>query len=45
MRIVMRQVRDAMVEVLDKTTLADLLRRIEELGPAESPPPGLMYYI
>ncbi len=26
-RIIMRQVRDAMAEVLDKTTLADLIRR------------------
>jgi Rrf2 family protein len=28
-RIIMREVRDAIAEVLDKTTLADLLRRVE----------------
>jgi DNA-binding IscR family transcriptional regulator len=28
-RIIMRQVRDAMAAVLDHTTLADLLRRVE----------------
>jgi Rrf2 family protein len=28
-RIIMRQVRDAMADVLDKTTLAELIRRVE----------------
>jgi Rrf2 family protein len=31
-RIIMRQVRDAMASVLDRTTLADLLRRAEDAG-------------
>jgi Rrf2 family protein len=44
-RIIMRQVRDAMAEVLDRTTLADLLRRVEELSPQEPAPGSLMYYI
>lgn len=44
-RIIMRQVRDAMAEVLDRTTLADLLRRIEELAPQGPAPESLMYYI
>jgi Rrf2 family protein len=45
-RIIMREVRDAMSEVLDRTTLADLLRRVEarrvEQGAHEAP---LMYHI
>jgi Rrf2 family protein len=44
-RIIMRQVRDAMAEVLDRTTLADLLRRVEELSPQPPAPESLMYYI
>jgi Rrf2 family protein len=44
-RIIMRQVRDAMTDVLDHTTLADLIRRIEEVAPEKSPPGDLMYYI
>ena len=45
-RIIMRQVRDAMAEVLDRTTLADLLRRIEEIAPEKrKKPDNLMYYI
>ena len=43
LRIVMRQVRDAMAEVLDRTTLADLLR---QMGSArQKKPPVLMYHI
>ena len=42
-RIVMRQVRDAMAEVLDRTTLADLLRQMANAG--QKKPPVLMYYI
>jgi len=43
LRIVMRQVRDAMAEVLDRTTLADLLR---QMGNArQKKPPILMYQI
>ena len=42
-RIVMRQVRDAIAEVLDRTTLADLLR---QMGSArQKKPPILMYHI
>ena len=41
-RIIMRQVRDAMAEVLDRTTLADLLRQMEAAKPK---PDALMYYI
>jgi Rrf2 family protein len=44
-RIIMRQVRDAMAEVLDKTTLADLLQRIDELSRQPPTPDSLMYYI
>ncbi|MBV9743167.1 MAG: Rrf2 family transcriptional regulator, partial [Acidobacteriia bacterium] len=43
-RIVMRQVRDVMAEVLDQTTMADLLRKIEELAPRQSVTEVLMYY-
>ena len=41
LRILMRQVRDAMAEVLDRTTLADLLR---QMGNARQKP-VLMYHI
>ena len=44
-RIIMRQVRDAIAEVLDGTTLSDLVRRIEEIPAGEVPPEVLMYYI
>lgn len=44
-RIIMRQVRDAMAEVLDQTTLSDLLRRIDELSPPQPSKDPLMYYI
>jgi Rrf2 family protein len=43
-RIIMRQVRDAMADVLDRTTLADLIRRSEAARAARKPGP-LMYYI
>src|SRR5581483_10105967 len=44
-RIIMRQVRDAIAEVLDKTTLADLIKRVEvsKQQPHEIEP--LMFYI
>jgi Rrf2 family protein len=43
LRIVMRQVRDAVAEVLDRTTLADLLR---QMGSArQKKPPVPMYHI
>jgi Rrf2 family protein len=41
-RIIMRQVRDAIADVLDKTTLADLLRQMREVKQRE---PALMYHI
>jgi Rrf2 family protein len=44
-RIIMRQVRDAMAEVLDRTTLADLLRQVEAAYLAKSRSGGLMYNI
>jgi DNA-binding IscR family transcriptional regulator len=33
-RIIMREVRDAISDVLDRTTLADLLRKVESSRPA-----------
>jgi len=45
-RIIMRQVRDAVADVLDRTTLADLLRMVEEgKQSAGVIPEALMYYI
>jgi len=41
-RIIMRQVRDAMAAVLDKTTVADLLRQMDEV---KRKPPVMMYEI
>ena len=43
-RIVMRQVRDAIAGVLDKTTLADLIRQVEAAQKEHQRQP-LMYYI
>jgi Rrf2 family protein len=43
-RIVMRQVRDAIAEVLDRTTLSDLLRQTETARASKRPEP-IMYYI
>jgi Rrf2 family protein len=43
-RIIMRQVRDAIAEVLDKTTLADLVRRADDTRHARSREP-LMHHI
>jgi DNA-binding IscR family transcriptional regulator len=40
----MRQVRDAMSDVLDKTTLADVIARSDEAKRANTEEP-LMYYI
>jgi len=42
-RIVMREVRDAMADILDKTTLAELLRKIEKVR--QKPLPALTYEI
>jgi Rrf2 family protein len=44
-RIIMRQVRDAIAEVLDRTTLADLLRQIDEVRAGRAPREPIMYYI
>ena len=44
-RIIMRQVRDAIAEVLDKTTLADLIKRIDEGQRERGAAQPLMYYI
>ena len=43
-RIIMRQVRDAMAGVLDRTTLADLIRR-SDAARAGKTPDALMYHI
>jgi len=43
-RIIMRQVRDAMADVLDRTTLADLLRQVDAMQP-KAKPDALMYHI
>ena len=44
-RIIMRQVRDAMADVLDRTSLADLMRQVDEVKPEKKKPGSLMYYI
>ena len=44
-RIIMRRVRDAMSEVLDQTTLAELLKQVEEGQMPIEKPEALMYYI
>jgi DNA-binding IscR family transcriptional regulator len=43
-RIIMRQVRDATSDVLDRTTLADLLRQVDAAR-AGKKSQALMYYI
>ena len=43
-RIIMRQVRDAMANVLDRTTLADLIKQVESAR-AKSKREPLMYHI
>jgi Rrf2 family protein len=44
-RIVMRKVRDAVAEILDRTTLADVLRQVDEAREKKSHEEPLMYYI
>jgi Rrf2 family protein len=44
-RIIMRQVRDATSDVLDRTTLADLLRQVDAARAGKSKSEALMYYI
>ena len=43
-RIIMRQVRDATADILDRTTIADLLRRVQAARSGKKDEP-LMYYI
>lgn len=44
-RIIMRQVRDSMAEVLDNTTLADLLRQVDMVRVSRRQNEPLMYHI
>jgi Rrf2 family protein len=44
-RTVMREVRDAIAAILDGTTLADVVARIDEANKADKPEDGSMYYI
>jgi Rrf2 family protein len=44
-RIVMKRVRDAMAEILDHTTLADVCHEVDVLKDKEDSPEELMYYI
>jgi Rrf2 family protein len=44
-RIIMRQVRDAMAQVLDSTTLADLLGQVDTVRVNRRSNESLMYYI
>lgn len=44
-RIVMRQVRDAIANVLDRTTLADVIAVVDSQKRNQSLPQELMYYI
>lgn len=44
-RIVMRQVRDAMAEILDATTLANVIERVDQAKQTQGEPEVLMYDI
>jgi Rrf2 family protein len=44
-RIVMREVRDAIAEILDRTTLAMVCEKVDTARARGSPPASLMYYI
>ncbi len=44
-RIIMRQVRDAIADVLDRTTLTELLRQMEAARSGRSKKEALMYHI
>jgi Rrf2 family protein len=44
-RTVMREVRDAIAAILDSTTLADVVARVDAAAAAAEPQGGLMYYI
>lgn len=43
-RLVMREVRDAIADILDRTTLADVLQKVEKVK-SQKLEEGLMYYI
>lgn len=44
-RIVMRQVRDAIADILDSTTLADVIEKVDQARHAPDEPEVLMYEI
>jgi Rrf2 family protein len=44
-RMVMREVRDAIAEILDRTTLANVCERVKAASSKTEPPEPLMYYI
>ena len=44
-RIVMREVRDAIAEILDRTTLAVVCERVDSARKKQGDSTGLMYYI
>ena len=44
-RMIMRRVRDAISEVLDRTTLAELIKEVEEGIARRKPPEPIMYHI
>lgn len=44
-RTVMREVRDAVAAILDSTTLADVVARVERMNQANQPEDALMFYI
>ncbi len=44
-RIIMRRVRDAMSEVLDRTTLAELIKQVDTAKAERVTPDNLMYHI
>ncbi|HWC00503.1 MAG TPA: Rrf2 family transcriptional regulator [Bryobacteraceae bacterium] len=44
-RIVMRKVRDAVADILDKTTLADVLQQVGEVKRSQDTGEALMFYI
>jgi DNA-binding IscR family transcriptional regulator len=43
--MIMRRVRDAMSEVLDRTTLAELIKEVEEGIARRKPAEPIMYHI
>jgi len=44
-RILMRRVRDAMATILDRTTLADVIRQVDDVRRGQSEGEALMFYI